>query len=63
MFPGFELMQIQAGNVTIRARIGGIGPPLLLLHGNPQTHVMWHLVAPELARRFTWSPPTSPATA
>jgi haloacetate dehalogenase len=32
--------------VTIRARVGGQGPPLLLLHGNPQTHVMWHEVAP-----------------
>ncbi len=36
-----------------RYRIGGSGPPLLLLHGNPQTHAMWHRVAPELARRFT----------
>jgi haloacetate dehalogenase len=33
--------------------IGGEGPPLLLLHGFPQNHVMWHLVAPQLARRFT----------
>ena len=38
---------------TIRLRHGGSGPPLLLLHGNPQTHVMWHLVAPTLAQRFT----------
>lgn len=53
MFPGFELTQIQAGDVTVRARFGGSGPPLLLLHGNPQTHVMWHLLAPELARHFT----------
>ena len=34
-------------------RHGGSGPPLLLLHGNPQTHAMWHLVAPVLAKRFT----------
>ncbi len=53
MFAGFELTYVRAGDVTIRARIGGSGPPLLLLHGNPQTHVMWHRVAPELARRFT----------
>ncbi len=36
-----------------RYRIGGAGPPLLLLHGNPQTHAMWHRVAPALARRYT----------
>ena len=35
------------------ARSGGSGPPLLLLHGNPQTHVMWHAVAPALAEHFT----------
>jgi haloacetate dehalogenase len=53
MFPGFELTQLRAGEITIPARIGGSGPPLLLLHGNPQTHVMWHLVAPQLAQHFT----------
>lgn len=53
MFAGFELQQIRIGELTIRARIGGSGPPLLLLHGNPQTHVMWHLIAPQLAQRFT----------
>jgi haloacetate dehalogenase len=53
MFAGFELQRIQVGELTIRARVGGSGPPLLLLHGNPQTHVMWHLVAPQLAREFT----------
>jgi len=53
VFEGFQLSTIGADGVAIRARIGGSGPPLLLLHGNPQTHVMWHKVAPALARRFT----------
>ena len=53
MFEGFRLETIEGDGVPIRARIGGEGPPLLLLHGNPQTHVMWHKVAPALAERFT----------
>jgi haloacetate dehalogenase len=53
MFHGFTLTSINTGAATIRARIGGDGPPLLLLHGNPQTHVMWHRVAAVLGRRFT----------
>jgi haloacetate dehalogenase len=53
MFDSFALETIDAGGVSIRARVGGSGPPLLLLHGNPQTHVMWHRVAPALARQFT----------
>ena len=53
MFEGFRLETIDAGEAQIRARIGGGGPPLLLLHGNPQTHVMWRKVAPALAERFT----------
>lgn len=52
-FDGFALRHAQAGDITLRLRIGGSGPPLLLLHGNPQTHAMWHRVAPALARRFT----------
>lgn len=50
MFPGFQLSMIDTGEATIRVRHGGSGPPLLLLHGNPPTHVMWHKVAPRLAR-------------
>jgi haloacetate dehalogenase len=53
MFDGFTLTTIDTGTVSIRARTGGNGPPLLLLHGNPQTHVMWHAVAPALAEHFT----------
>ena len=53
MFEGF-IEERRAGNgVELRLRRGGEGPPLLLLHGNPQTHAMWHRVAPALARRFT----------
>lgn len=53
MFEGFDLTTIDTGTVQIRARIGGSGPPLLLLHGNPQTHVMWHKVVPALRPHFT----------
>jgi haloacetate dehalogenase len=44
---------IDTGEAIIRVRHGGSGPPLLLLHGHPQTHVMWHKVAPHLAEDFT----------
>src|SRR6202171_5063162 len=53
MFDGFTLERIDTGEATIGVRHGGGGPPLLLLHGYPQTHVMWHRVAPRLAREFT----------
>jgi haloacetate dehalogenase len=53
MFDAFEMTDINTGWATIRVRHGGSGPPLLLLHGNPQTHVMWHRVAPRLAEEFT----------
>lgn len=52
-FEGFTLECVQIGEGAIRLRRGGSGPPLLLLHGNPQTHAMWHAVAPTLAERFT----------
>jgi haloacetate dehalogenase len=53
MFEGFTLSMIDTGEAVIRVRHGGSGPPLLLLHGHPQTHVMWHAIAPRLARDFT----------
>jgi haloacetate dehalogenase len=53
MFEGFTLSRIDTGEAELRVRVGGTGPPLLLLHGHPQTHVMWHRIAPDLARAFT----------
>src|SRR5687767_16003722 len=50
---GFTSASIEAGDASIFVRIGGAGPPLLLLHGFPQTHLMWRDVAPRLARTFT----------
>lgn len=56
-FEGFELSQITvpdpAGPVSLRVRHGGSGPPLLLLHGYPETHMMWAKVAEALADSFT----------
>jgi pimeloyl-ACP methyl ester carboxylesterase len=53
MFPGFTPFRIATEGAEIAGVRGGAGPPLLLLHGYPQTHVMWHKTAPALARRFT----------
>lgn len=53
MFESFAPEYAEARSRRFRLRRGGSGPPLLLLHGNPQTHAMWHRVAPVLARRFT----------
>ena len=53
MFEGFASRDIPTGETVIRAVTGGSGPPLLLLHGYPQTHAIWHRVAPSLAERFT----------
>jgi haloacetate dehalogenase len=53
LFPGFEQRRVKVGNLTLNVCMGGSGAPLLLLHGFPQTHVVWHKVAPELARHFT----------
>lgn len=54
LFPNFHAVRIDVGaEVAIHALVGGSGPPLLLLHGHPQTHAIWHRVAPQLAERFT----------
>lgn len=51
-FDEYETHRYSSGEVTINCVHGGNGPPLLLLHGYPQTHVMWHAVAPHLASTF-----------
>ena len=54
LFPGFGDRTVDVGNgIRIAAVIGGAGPPLLLLHGHPQTHAIWHRVAPALAEHYT----------
>jgi haloacetate dehalogenase len=53
MIPGFATQTLDAGGVRINVARGGEGPPVLLLHGYPQTNAMWHRVAPVLAERFT----------
>lgn len=53
LFPGYASEWIATRNGRVFARVGGNGPPLLLLHGFSETHVMWHRVAPHLAERFT----------
>ena len=53
MMDGFESRRINTSGAQIALRLAGSGPPLLLLHGYPQTHAMWHKIAPALAERFT----------
>ena len=53
LFDGFVLETIDLPDGPVRVRRGGDGPPLICLHGNPETHMMWHAVAPELAKQFT----------
>jgi haloacetate dehalogenase len=53
MFEGFAERRVAANGTEIFLRLGGSGPPLLLLHGYPQTHAIWHRIAPALAECFT----------
>src|SRR3954469_945834 len=52
LLAGFADRRISTPRGPIRAHVGGAGPPLLLLHGYPETHLMWHAVAPRLAQQF-----------
>jgi len=52
-FPGFKTFDVQTTGATIHGVVGGSGPPLLLLHGAPQSHVSWRIVAPQFARSYT----------
>jgi haloacetate dehalogenase len=53
LMDGFTTRRITTAGAEIHVAVGGEGPPLLLLHGNPLTHVSWHRIAPSLARHFT----------
>ncbi|NEP17194.1 MAG: alpha/beta hydrolase [Leptolyngbya sp. SIO4C1] len=53
MFEGFKQHRLRVREATINAVMGGSGPALLLLHGYPQTYVMWHRLVPQLAQHFT----------
>jgi haloacetate dehalogenase len=53
LFPAFETEDVATAGARIHLRRGGSGPPVLLLHGHPETHAMWHRVAPRLAEDFT----------
>ena len=53
LIPGFAERRVATSAAAIAVAVGGSGPPLLLLHGYPETHVCWHKVAPALARSFT----------
>ncbi|MBN9669099.1 alpha/beta hydrolase [Labrenzia aggregata] len=60
LFPGYESVTIEAAGTGFYCRIGGSGPPLLLLHGYPQSHVIWHKIAPLLDKHFTLVLPDLP---
>ena len=53
MFEDFRREKITIDDIEINLVVGGSGPPLLLLHGYPQTHIIWRMIAPRLAQSFT----------
>lgn len=53
LLPNFQRQSIRVSDGEIHALVGGKGPPLLMLHGDPQTHLCWHLIAPALAEDYT----------
>lgn len=60
LYPGFDSVTIDTGDVQLFCRIGGAGPALLLLHGYPQSNEIWHKIAPGLAKHFTLVMPDLP---
>jgi haloacetate dehalogenase len=59
-FQGYRVLDVEAGGVRFAGVIGGSGPPLLLVHGYPQTHIAWRKIAGELARHYTVIAPDLP---
>jgi haloacetate dehalogenase len=53
LLPGFKVEKVKTGGAQLHAVVGGSGPPLLLIHGAPLTHLSWFRVAPELAKKYT----------
>ena len=53
MLKNFISKKIKTTDALINTKIGGTGPPILLMHGYPQTHLMWHKIAPQLSKKFT----------
>jgi haloacetate dehalogenase len=53
LLPGFRVERVKTSGAELYTVIGGSGPPLLLIHGAPLTHLSWYRIAPELAKRFT----------
>ena len=53
LLPGFKVHKVKVSGATLHTVVGGSGPPLLLIHGAPLTHLSWFRVAPELAKKYT----------